>query len=177
MRLAAAGGRGGGLTQKNSSHFGADGDAYKAIFESEDVEGNRGVRLDKGLPKLAGKLMRKALEPAAILNLPTLELLKVSVDRFRRQRDPAYAEANPTAYVPDFKTGIQHYCIHPGSKTIVNGVADSLGLSYVQRREGRGATGTDNTPTRTLRLQGRAARALAEDPRALRKHVVERDRL
>ena len=115
------------------SHFGADDAAYGAIFESEDVEGKRGVRLDKGLPKLAGKLMRKALEPAAILNLPTLELLKVSADRFRRQRDPAYKEANPTAYVPDFKKGIQHFCIHPGSKTIVNGVADSLGLSDEQR--------------------------------------------
>merc|ERR1719487_1828446 len=55
----------------------ADEDSYKAVYEQEDAEGNKGVALSKEIVKVAGNAMKINLTQLGPLILPLVEQLKV----------------------------------------------------------------------------------------------------
>lgn len=109
---------------------GTSEDAYNCVFEAEDEEGHRGIRLSKEIVKVAGKTMEKNLTTLGPYVLPLSEQIKVVISivarftikslnkLFKTKRIPLVK-----VYVPDFKRGIDHFCIHAGGRAVIDGAS------------------------------------------------------
>jgi len=116
--------------------------AYECVYEGEDGEGEKGVRLSKDIVKVAGKCMEKNFTMLGPSVLPLTEqalvvisivgrfLLKSLTKFLRKNKMDKWAEKVPQVkpYVPDFKTGIDHFCIHAGGRAVIDGIEKNLRL-------------------------------------------------
>uniref|UniRef100_A0A7S2WTL4 3-ketoacyl-CoA synthase n=1 Tax=Rhizochromulina marina TaxID=1034831 RepID=A0A7S2WTL4_9STRA len=130
---------------------GTDDESYESVFECEDSEGNHGVRLSKKVPDVAGRAMEQNLTALGPHVLPLSEMIKVGRVwglRFLTRRLRVWLEKNQMTklakyvpvvapYVPDFKRGIDHFCIHAGGRKVVDDVAANLKLSEDQTQPSR----------------------------------------
>ena len=110
-------------------------ESYNCVYETEDKNGERGVRLSKDIVKVAGKCMEKNLTMLGPLVLPLTEQAKVVITvvaRFllktmgkllRKNKKEALAAKLPVVkpYVPDFTRAIDHFCIHAGGRAVIDG--------------------------------------------------------
>ncbi|XP_065875640.1 3-ketoacyl-CoA synthase 19-like [Euphorbia lathyris] len=95
------------------THTGAIDEAYGGCGEEEDEFGYKGFRLSKTLAKSAGQALTVNLKILLPKVLPIWEILR-------------YVMKNPNCI--NLKTGINHFCIHPGGRAIIDKVGESLGL-------------------------------------------------
>ena len=109
--------------------------AYECVFEGEDANGERGVRLSKDIVKVAGKTMEKNLTTLGPQVLPLSEqarvvwsiivryVLKSIAKTLKANGAESMAEKLPSVkpYVPDFKRCIDHFCIHAGGRAVIDG--------------------------------------------------------
>eukprot|EP00429_Kryptoperidinium_foliaceum_P007578 CAMPEP_0176025146 /NCGR_PEP_ID=MMETSP0120_2-20121206/12297_1 /TAXON_ID=160619 /ORGANISM="Kryptoperidinium foliaceum, Strain CCMP 1326" /LENGTH=556 /DNA_ID=CAMNT_0017358327 /DNA_START=184 /DNA_END=1854 /DNA_ORIENTATION=- len=116
--------------------------AYECVYEGEDANGERGVRLSKDIVKVAGKTMEKNLTTLGPQILPLSEQAKVvwsiivrfsmkSLAKFLKQRGAADMAAKVPImkpYVPDFKRCIDHFCIHAGGRAVIDGIEKNMQL-------------------------------------------------
>ncbi|CAB9508700.1 3-ketoacyl-CoA synthase [Seminavis robusta] len=121
---------------------GAGQDAYNCVYETEDANGERGVRLSKDIVKVAGKTMEKNMTTLGPLVLPITEQAKVVVSIASRYIIKALSKtltANGAEswamklprvkpYVPDFKRGIDHFCVHAGGRAVIDGIEKNMKL-------------------------------------------------
>ncbi|XP_057781655.1 3-ketoacyl-CoA synthase 12 [Salvia miltiorrhiza] len=114
------------------THHGASDDAYSCCEQKEDADGFVGVHLGKNLPKAATRAFVDNLKEIAPRILPVREILRFlaakNLRRLRRRwsKDPAVA-GRPAAI--NFKTGVDHFCLHTGGKAVIDAIGQSLGLS------------------------------------------------
>jgi len=122
---------------------GVDDESYECVYECEDDQGNRGVRLSKQIVKVAGKAMERNFTALGPHVLPISELFKVASTMVLRtviKKSRILFESLQwiklsrllpviKPYVPDFKRGIDHFCIHAGGRAVVDGVGDNLKLN------------------------------------------------
>ncbi|KAL7615030.1 hypothetical protein Lser_V15G06027 [Lactuca serriola] len=97
------------------SHFASDDEAYNCCMQIEDDEGYEGFRLKKTLPKVAGRALMKNLRVLLPKVLPLWEIVR-------------YACLKSGSKI-NLKTGIEHFCIHPGGRAVIDEVGINLGLS------------------------------------------------
>jgi len=130
---------------------GSEHASYECVFETEDEAGERGVRLSKDIVKVAGKCMEKNLTMLGPLILPITEQLKVVfslVARFitkffvkalRSSKSDSMAAKVPVVkpYVPDFKTCIDHFCIHAGGRAVIDGIEKNMKLELFHTEASR----------------------------------------
>jgi len=109
-------------------------DSYQCVFESEDPLSNRGVSLSKDIVKVAGRAMEKNFTTMGPYVLPVSEQFKTGfwmVVRFLAKKASGMGfnieKINP--YVPDFKRGIDHFCIHAGGRGVIDGIEKNLKLT------------------------------------------------
>jgi len=109
---------------------GTSEDAYNCVFEAEDEEGHRGIRLSKEIVKVAGKTMEKNLTTLGPYVLPLSEQIKVVISIVARFTIKSLNKLFKTkkiplvkVYVPDFKRGIDHFCIHAGGRAVIDGAS------------------------------------------------------
>ena len=105
--------------------------AYECVYETEDENGERGVRLSKDIVKVAGKTMEKNFTMLGPSILPLSEQAWVVLSilgRFLMKslgktlgEDAAAKLPKIKPYMPDFKTGIDHFCIHAGGRAVIDG--------------------------------------------------------
>lgn len=121
---------------------GADENSYNCVYETQDKESNRGVALSKDIVKVAGKCMEKNLTMLGPYVLPLTEQFKVVASllaRFVLKRAAAVLEKSKKhdlakklpvvrPYVPDFKRGIDHFCIHAGGRAVIDGIEKNMKL-------------------------------------------------
>lgn len=112
-----------------------DEDGFQCVFQSEDKEGNVGVRLSKDIVKVAGKTMEKNLTRLGPYVLPLSEQAKVVISLVARYFFKTLGKLlgtkklpNIKVYVPDFKRGIDHFCIHAGGRAVIDGIEKNMGL-------------------------------------------------
>ncbi|KAL1201963.1 3-ketoacyl-CoA synthase 3 [Cardamine amara subsp. amara] len=120
------------------THHGARDDSYSACVQKEDMLGRVGIHLDKTLPKSATRAFVDNLKVITPKILPVTELLRFMLFHLLKKlrRNPSkgsnMAEAAPKAGVKagiNFKTGIDHFCIHTGGKAVIDSIGYSLDLT------------------------------------------------
>ncbi|KAG9394365.1 Very-long-chain 3-ketoacyl-CoA synthase [Carpediemonas membranifera] len=109
------------------THHGRRDDAHNCILLQEDPQGYRGVRLNKEIPKVAGKAIEENMTRLGEAMLPLSEKLKfIWINMVLRK---ALGRTKVAMYQPDFKKVIHSYCIHTGGRGVIDTVEKNLRLS------------------------------------------------
>ncbi|XP_010423567.1 PREDICTED: 3-ketoacyl-CoA synthase 19-like [Camelina sativa] len=111
------------------AHVGADDEAYSCCIQMEDGDGHPGFLLTKHLKKAAGRALTKNLQVLLPRVLPIKELIRYAIVRAVKRRITRKREPGSSGIGLNLKTGLQHFCIHPGGRAIIEGVGKSLGLT------------------------------------------------
>ncbi|XP_008461612.2 3-ketoacyl-CoA synthase 19-like isoform X1 [Cucumis melo] len=119
------------------THLGANDEAYQCCIQVEDDSGYRGFRLTKNLPKAASKIFAMNLRVLVPKILPWRELFRYVIANsfIRKNKLPKGAmgakgglRQGPIIGL-NLKTGVDHFCIHPGGRAVIDSVGKSLGLN------------------------------------------------
>ncbi|PON66988.1 Very-long-chain 3-ketoacyl-CoA synthase [Parasponia andersonii] len=124
------------------THHGARDDSYGCCLQKEDDQGRLGFHLEKNLPKAATRAFVDNLRVIAPKILPIRELLRFMAVwiywKTTTSKNPkkgvslspeAAASASAKPPVIDFRTGVDHFCIHTGGKAVIDGIGVNLDLS------------------------------------------------
>ena len=101
----------------------SDDESYKSVYETEDEEGNRGIALSKTITEVAGKAITINLKTIAIKVLPMAEKIKVALSVRKKNGK------RKITYTPHIKRAVQHLCIHPGGRAVLDTLQEKLNLS------------------------------------------------
>lgn len=126
-------------------------DAYQCVYETQDKTGHRGVKLSKEIVKVAGKTMEKNMTMLGPYVLPLTEQLMVVFNMFARKvtkslrktftnmKKENWAMKVPVikVFVPDFKRGIDHFCIHAGGRAVIDGIEKNMKLELFHTEPSR----------------------------------------
>lgn len=115
------------------THHGARDESYDCCHQREDDQGRSGIHLDKSLPKVATRALVDNLREITPKILPVRELLRFMVVSFIRKywshRSTKGAAGSSPKPAINFKTGVDHFCIHTGGKAVIDGIGVSLDLT------------------------------------------------
>ncbi|XP_061354083.1 3-ketoacyl-CoA synthase 12-like [Gastrolobium bilobum] len=116
------------------THHGAREESFGCCIQKEDEQGRLGIHLGKTLPKAATRAFVDNLRVISPKILPTRELLKFLVVSFikklKKNSSPKSSSGGIITESPlNFKTGVDHFCIHTGGKAVIDGIGMSLNLS------------------------------------------------
>lgn len=121
------------------THMGSDDEGYSCCIQDADDKGYEGFVLSKSLPRVGAKAMATNLRVLLPKVLPLTELLRYVVSSLLANkisvRRSSGTSVTPANEYPgggarlNLKTGIHHFCIHPGGKAVIEGISKSLGLS------------------------------------------------
>ncbi|KAE8813449.1 3-ketoacyl-CoA synthase 12 [Hordeum vulgare] len=109
----------------------ADDEAHTCALQREDEDGHVGISLSKDLPKAAVRALTLNLRRLAPRVLPVSELLRFAAQYVSSNilsQSPVQAKADGRLPEVNFKTGVEHYCLHPGGAAVVKAVKERLGL-------------------------------------------------
>jgi len=126
-------------------------EAYNCVYEAQDKGDERGVRLSKDIVKVAGKCMEKNMTTIGPYVLPLSEQIPVATTIVLRmvlktmgkllkaagQEKLAAKLPNKKHYVPDFKRGIDHFCIHAGGRAVIDGIEKNMKLELFHTEPSR----------------------------------------
>ncbi|XP_061348974.1 3-ketoacyl-CoA synthase 12-like [Gastrolobium bilobum] len=114
------------------THHGAREDAFSCCNQKEDEQGRLGFYLGKNLPKAATRAFVDNLRVLSPKVLPTRELLRFMIvsliKKLKKNSSPKSASVGFTKSPLNFKTGVDHFCLHPGGKAVIDGIGLSLDL-------------------------------------------------
>ncbi|XVF75433.1 hypothetical protein PTKIN_Ptkin13bG0188500 [Pterospermum kingtungense] len=110
------------LSHSVRTNIGYDDEAYGCCMQVEDEQGYQGFLLTKGLTKAAAKAFTMNLKVFAPKILPIREILRFAIISLCKSKSKRSSGLN-------LKTGIEHFCIHPGGRAVIDGLGKSLGLS------------------------------------------------
>lgn len=111
------------------THIGSNDEAYECCIQVEDKEGHRGFCLTKKLTKSAAIAFTQNLKILLPKVLPLWELIRYVVVSFGKRKTHESSVLEKVGAGLNLKTGVEHFCIHPGGKAVIDGVGKSLNLS------------------------------------------------
>ncbi|KAG6751158.1 hypothetical protein POTOM_045677 [Populus tomentosa] len=116
------------LTCSVRTHIGSNDEAYSSCIQVEDDLGHKGFRLTRDLPKAGAKALTMNLRVLLPKVLPLSELLRYKISYYRNKimKRPTPKAAGPGL---DLRSGIDHFCVHPGGRAIIDEVGKSLALN------------------------------------------------
>jgi 3-ketoacyl-CoA synthase len=117
------------LTCAVRTHIGSDHEAYSSCIQVEDDLGNKGFRLTRDLPRAGAKALTMILRVLLPKVLPLSEMLRYKISYYRNKitkRSTPKGIAGPGL---NLKSGIDHFCVHPGGRAIIDEVGKSLALN------------------------------------------------
>jgi len=117
--------------------FMADDESYKCVYQVEDENLKRGVRLDRNIVTVAGRALTKQFTQLGPHVLPFSEQIRCLFSymcdyltkNFLHGWLPMYFPKRYPIYTPNFKKCIDHFCIHAGGRAVIEGVQKNLKLT------------------------------------------------
>ncbi|CAK7325598.1 unnamed protein product [Dovyalis caffra] len=110
------------------THLGSNDEAYRCCIQIADDLGYKGFLLTKSLKKSAAQALAVNLRVLAPKVLPLSELLRYVYASHLKKKTKKTSLLEMGAGL-NLKTGVDHLCIHPGGRAIIDEVGKSLGLS------------------------------------------------
>ena len=108
------------------THRGGDDPAYDCIYQEEDKQGIRGVRLSKQIMEVAGEALRENIFRLGPLVFPADVHVRFFANLLRRRY---LRQRHLKPYVPDFHRAFDHFCIHTGGRAVIDTLESSLKLT------------------------------------------------
>ncbi|OMO97099.1 Very-long-chain 3-ketoacyl-CoA synthase [Corchorus olitorius] len=114
------------------TNIGYDDEAYGCCIQLEDDQGYQGFLLTKSLTKAAAKAFTSNLKILLPKILPVTELFRYAISTLATKKiikgqNPDAAKGLSLNF--NLKTGIDHFCLHPGGRAVIDGLGISLKLS------------------------------------------------
>ncbi|XP_057820492.2 3-ketoacyl-CoA synthase 1 [Cryptomeria japonica] len=100
-------------------------EAYDCIMVKEDDEGRYGISLLHSIISTAGDALRTNLGTLGPRVLPLREQLLYAYTTLAIK----FFKVDWKPYIPNFRTAFQHFCIHPGGRSVITGIGKSLKLT------------------------------------------------
>ncbi|XP_057726508.1 3-ketoacyl-CoA synthase 19-like [Arachis stenosperma] len=113
------------LKHVERTHLGASDEAYGSAMMVEDEQGHQGIYLKKSVPKAASEALKVNLKIMVPKILPLWEIVcyfTVSIYHSTMKRGNNNKGLN-------FKSGIEHFCVHPGGRAVIDEISKGLGLN------------------------------------------------
>lgn len=105
------------------THTGSNDEAYNCAMQVEDDQGYGGMRVNKSLYKSVGQSVLKNLQVILPKVLPLWEII-----RYLFLKVGSKINLNAISKI-NLKSGIKHFCIHPGGRGVIDNASASLGLN------------------------------------------------
>lgn len=115
------------------TNLAADKKAYECVHHMEDDEGRLGVSLKVSLLEVADVALRANITRLAPYILPWSELIKVAVSMVKKR----VVKKAGQVYQPSFRKAIDHFCIHPGGRAVLDEIGKGLKLTDYDVEPGR----------------------------------------
>ncbi|XVF83440.1 hypothetical protein PTKIN_Ptkin16aG0486200 [Pterospermum kingtungense] len=115
------------LTHSVRTNIGSNDEAYGCCIQVEDDLGYEGFLLTRNLTKAAAKAVIMNLKVLVPKILPVRELVRFAIASLYKSKTKSSPESARPAL--NLKTGVEHFCIHPGGRAVIDGLGNSLGLS------------------------------------------------
>ncbi|CAL0300478.1 unnamed protein product [Lupinus luteus] len=135
------------LKNMERTQYGADDEAYNCCMQVEDDQGYSGFRLTKSLVKSAAQALTVNLQVMSPKILPLWELIRFFTASVRNTVKKRELVLFFTSFLVgngkkkkntfnvlgggglDLKSGIEHFCVHPGGRAVIDGVGKGLKLN------------------------------------------------
>ena len=114
------------LVDIERTHMGADDKNFRCVVQEEDDQGIVGVSLAKELMQVAGNALKQNITKLGPRVLPMSEQLMFALSLLARK---FLGMKKLPAYVPDFKTAFEHFCIHAGGRGVLDEISKGLSLN------------------------------------------------
>ncbi|KAF7805519.1 3-ketoacyl-CoA synthase 12-like [Senna tora] len=117
------------------THHGARDESFNCCIQKEDEQGHLGFHLGKNLPKAATRAFVDNLRVISPKILPMRELVRFMVVSLVKKLNIMSGNSTKssggvmTKSPLNFKTGVDHFCLHTGGKAVIDGIGMSLDLS------------------------------------------------
>ncbi|KAK4791120.1 hypothetical protein SAY86_031533 [Trapa natans] len=119
------------------THHGAWDDSYGCCIQTEDEEGRPGFHLAKNLPKAATRAFVDNLRIITPMILPVRELLRYGIFTLLHKMRNGSGEDEAPKPTINFRTGVDHFCIHTGGKAVIDGIGNNLKLTQYELEPAR----------------------------------------
>ncbi|KAJ4775588.1 3-ketoacyl-CoA synthase [Rhynchospora pubera] len=111
------------------THIGANDDAFNSAVQKEDDMGRVGVHLSKDLPKAAMRAFTENLKRLLPKILPYREIALIAFHIVKQKLVQPDAKLNKLVAQINFKSGVDHFCLHTGGTAVIDAVREALRLS------------------------------------------------
>ncbi|KAH9305887.1 hypothetical protein KI387_010291 [Taxus chinensis] len=108
------------------THKGADERSFRCVFQQEDDKRKKGLSVSRDLLEIGGHALKANITTLGPLVLPVSEQLLFLATLICRK---VLRMKHVKPYIPDFKLAFEHFCIHAGSKTILDELQNNLLLT------------------------------------------------
>ncbi|KAK4435774.1 3-ketoacyl-CoA synthase 10 [Sesamum alatum] len=112
------------------THKGADVRSFRSIYQEEDSEKLKGIKISKDLVEIGGDAIKTNITTLGPLVLPFSEQLLFFSTLVWKILFGNGAKSQATKpYIPDYKLAFEHFCVHAASKTVLDELQRNLKLS------------------------------------------------
>ncbi|XP_062157775.1 3-ketoacyl-CoA synthase 10 [Alnus glutinosa] len=118
------------------THKGADDRSLRSVYQEEDAQRFKGLRVSKDLLEIGGDALKTNITTLGPLVLPFSEQLfffatLVWRHLFGGKQAAAGSQAASSnkPYIPDYKLAFEHFCVHAASKRVLDELQRNLELS------------------------------------------------
>ncbi|XP_073015716.1 3-ketoacyl-CoA synthase 12-like [Primulina eburnea] len=112
------------------THHGGNDESFNCCVQKEDDKGFVGFYLGKNLPSAATRAFIENLQNIAPKILPLRELIRFTLLQYATKMQQKWSKSASSARPQiNFKTGVDHFCLHTGGKAVIDAIRQSLNLS------------------------------------------------
>ncbi|PSS01350.1 3-ketoacyl-CoA synthase [Actinidia chinensis var. chinensis] len=122
------------------THKGADDRSFRCIYQEEDEQRFKGIRVSKDLMEIGGDALKTNITTLGPLVLPFSEQLLFFATLVWRHflfgggsggsgSSAGSQPSNSKPYIPDYKLAFEHFCVHAASKQVLDELQRNLELS------------------------------------------------